>query len=238
MDKLKLELLRSVRTWETYAVSLTSRLVVVLFSLSKSHPLICVANLYTGGGSLASNKICNPYLFEGRKLLFQQATNFLLCTGDNDWNECSDYRIGENTSPSRGEWRSKFTGAPFNSFTRPFPDGTLPEIFRKTGEYIDQATGDDNPEIFHFTYNKVAFFGLNRVAGSSYIDLAARDYNEDFIDEMLKLDTNCQLQTVGALLCFCFIPNLFSQKIYTANIFYSYSTNSLVCTNIPQGSAL
>ena len=139
----------------------------------------------------------------------------MLCTGDNDWNECSDYRIGENTSPSRGEWRSKFTGAPFNSFTRPFPDGTLPEIFRKTGQYIDQATGDDNPEIFHFTYNKVAFFGLNRVAGLSYIsDVAARDYNEVFIEEMLKRDTNCQLQTVGALLCFCFISNLFSQKLY------------------------
>ena len=213
----------------------TSRLVV-LFSLSKSHPLICVANLYTGGGSLASNKICNTYFFEGRKLLFQQATNFLLCTGDNDWNECSDYDITSNTSPSRGEWRSRFTRAPFNSFTRPFPDGTFPEIFRKTGQYADADTGDDNPEIFHFTYNKVAFFGLNRVSRSSYIsDRAARDYNEVFIEEMLKRDTNCQLQTVGALLCFWFISNLYSHKGIPLTSFTRTPQTVLFAQTYPKG---
>jgi len=126
-------------------------------------------NFLLGGGSLAANARCNPYLFEGRRQLFQQAQNLLIVPGDNDWNECSDYRIDENTSPSRGEWRDKFTTAPFDAFTKPFPDGTFPNIVRKTGQYADAGTGDENPEIYYFEYDKIAFFGLNRPARESYI---------------------------------------------------------------------
>ena len=152
----------------------------------------------TGGGSLASSKRCNPYMFETRRQLFQQAHNLLIVPGDNDWNECSDYRIDENTSPSRGEWRDKFTTAPFDAFTKAFPDGTFPTIVRKTGQYADADTGDENPEIYYFEYDSLAFFGLNRVLRQNYIsDNASKDYNEEWAREMLAEDENCSLQSVG-----------------------------------------
>ena len=152
----------------------------------------------TAGGELAANTRCNPYLFEGRRQLFQQAHNLLIVPGDNEWNECSDYDINSNTSPSRGEWRDKFTTAPFDAFTKPFPDGTFPNIIRKTGQYADADTGDENPEIYYFEYDKIAFLGLNRVARQSYIsDIAAKDYNEEWAREMLSSDENCSLQSVG-----------------------------------------
>ena len=82
---------------------------------------------------------------------------------------------------SRGEWRDKFTTAPFDAFTKAFPDGTFPNIFRKTGQYADGDTGDENPEIYYFEYDSIAFLGLNRVARESYIsDRAAKDYNEEW----------------------------------------------------------
>ena len=30
------------------------------------------------------------------------------------------------------------------------PDGTFPNIIRKTGQYADADTGDENPKIYHF----------------------------------------------------------------------------------------
>ena len=144
-------------------------------------------------------------MFEGRRQLFQQAQNLLIVPGDNDWNECSDYDINSNTSPSRGEWRDKFTTAPFDAFTKAFPDGTFPNIFRKTGQYADGDTGDENPEIYYFEYDKIAFLGLNRVARQSYIsDIAAKDYNEEWAREMLSSDENCSLQSVGKKRLSCF----------------------------------
>ena len=35
-----------------------------------------------GGGNLAGNNRCNPYLFESRRALFSEATNFLIIPGD------------------------------------------------------------------------------------------------------------------------------------------------------------
>ena len=110
----------------------------------------------------------------------------------------SNVPITKNTGPSRGEWRDRFTQAPFDAFTKAFPDGSFPTIFRKTGQYRDSKTEDENPEIYHFVYSKIAFFGLNRVPRPSYVSSNADlDYNVVWVKEMLKLDTNCDLQTVG-----------------------------------------
>jgi hypothetical protein len=35
-----------------------------------------------GGANLAENNRCNPYLFESRRALFSEATNFLVVPGD------------------------------------------------------------------------------------------------------------------------------------------------------------
>ena len=157
----------------------------------------------------------------------------------------SNVPITKNTGPSRGEWRDRFTQAPFDAFTKAFPDGSFPTIFRKTGQYRDSDTGDENPEIYHFVYSKIAFFGLNRVPRPSYVSSNADlDYNVVWVKEMLKLDTNCDLQTVGKSIDYNMV---FSSRLVLplliTHLSYEYTqpdtvSHSLIRPNIPQESGI
>ena len=75
--------------------------------------------------------------------------------------------------------------SPFNQFNRDFPGGGRPAIYRH----------DDNPEIFYFNHNRVAFFGLNQVDRRDY----PVDANEEWVEDRLSLDTNCELDSIVIL---------------------------------------
>eukprot|EP00581_Thalassiosira_minuscula_P014206 CAMPEP_0183721870 /NCGR_PEP_ID=MMETSP0737-20130205/13999_1 /TAXON_ID=385413 /ORGANISM="Thalassiosira miniscula, Strain CCMP1093" /LENGTH=488 /DNA_ID=CAMNT_0025951933 /DNA_START=886 /DNA_END=2352 /DNA_ORIENTATION=+ len=147
------------------------------------------------GDRFASNRRCQEHSLASRRQLYEACTNFLLVAGDNDWNECYGYDINNNTDRMREVWRNYFadSNSTFNQFSKNFPPtfnftgDSKPEIFRKT----------DNTEIYHFTHNDVAFFGLNRVAGESYIsDRAPVDLNAEWVEQRLALDVDCELKSI------------------------------------------
>lgn len=147
------------------------------------------------GSGPASNTRCTSYSFESRKNLFSDyGTNFLPVPGDNDWNECYGYDINSNTDPMRELWRDNFAAesSPFHQFTRDFPEGgggsdddgsSRPTIYRQDG----------NPENYFFSHNNVAFFGINRPDGRSYIsNKAPVDTNEAWVEHRLGLDSSSE----------------------------------------------
>ena len=149
----------------------------------------------SAGAGPASNKRCNEFSFAARRDLFSDSTNFLLVPGDNDWNECCTYDINSNTDPLREVWRDYFArNTAFYQFssdfpaTAGFPGGSKPTVERKE---------PNNPEIYYFEHNQIAVFGLNRVARDSYIsDVAPTDFNADWVEEKLALDTSCELESI------------------------------------------
>jgi len=135
------------------------------------------------------NTRCNPHSFASRRELFQLATNFQMVPGDNDWNECIGYLPNANNGDLRDLWRNDFANAnsPFHQFDNPFPDSS-------TGPIIERHV--TNPEIFYFVHNKVAFFGINRVVGQSYVNsVADPDPNTEWIKGKLALQ-GCDLQSI------------------------------------------
>jgi len=147
------------------------------------------------GGNVGESKRCTSYAYNSRKDLFNNATNFLVVPGDNDWNECYGYDLYSNTDPTRELWRATFSDvtSPFNQFRADFPGGGRPFIYRKSG----------NPEMFFFEHNAIAFFGLNRVSFKriSYIsDIATVDLNAEWIEERLSLDIGtCSYESIVIL---------------------------------------
>jgi len=149
-------------------------------------------DILKGSNTFAGSKRCQSYAFGSRKELFRAGKNFVILPGDNEWNECFGYDINSNSDPSRQMWRDYFadTTSPMNQFNTDFPEtlgfpgGSRPDIDRK----------DTNPELFYFSHNKIAFFGLNQVTGPAYID--GTTINEDWIEDRLSLDTNCELESI------------------------------------------
>ena len=93
-------------------------------------------------------------------------------------------------------WRDDFAlDAAFNQFGADFP----PTLGFSGGSRptIDRRHESGNPEIFYFLHNKIAFFGLNRVARNSYIsNRAPSDFNADWVEEKLALDLSCDLESI------------------------------------------
>jgi len=146
------------------------------------------------GGNVGESKRCTVHSFNSRKDLFDDATNFLVVPGDNDWNECYGYDRYSNTDPTRELWRATFSDvtSPFNQFSTDFPGGGRPHIHRKLG----------NPEMFFFQRNDIAIFGLNKVGNRfSYIsDVAPVDLNAEWVEERLSLDSNtCSYKSIVIL---------------------------------------
>jgi len=52
-----------------------------------------------------------------------------------------------------------------------------------------------NPELFYFVQNKVAIFGLNMVAGRTFMKEVS-DRNVYWVRNRLQSDTNCELQSI------------------------------------------
>jgi len=140
-----------------------------------------------GVSALQTSPRCNPYALASRRNLFSAIPNFLIVPGDNDWNECADYNLNSNTDPHQKNWRRNFAEAPpFQQFSTNFPGGDKPIISRKDG----------NPEIFHFEYDKVAFFGLNMVSGKNYVNnISPVDLNEEWLEYTLS-NSSCELESI------------------------------------------
>ena len=147
--------------------------------------------LSLGGSGLALNTRCTDYSFKSRKDLFNDGTNFLVTPGDNDWNECFGYDISSNSDPIREMWRGHFATetSPFNQFSKDFPGGDRPTIYRQN---------PSNPENYFFSHNDVAFFGINKPSGSNYIsNKALVDINEMWVEDRLGLDsTTCTFKSI------------------------------------------
>ena len=143
------------------------------------------------GNKSAPNKRCSDASFESRKTLFSQCSNFLITPGDNEWNECAGYDINSNTDDIRELWRDKFASeqSPFHQFSSDFPSavgGGRPNISRQ----------NNNPENLFFTYNEVAFFGLNLPAGDNYIENRSLvDINARWVEANLDKD-RCNLKSI------------------------------------------
>eukprot|EP01083_Nonionella_stella_P024110 66678_1 len=149
------------------------------------------------GTGLGGNLRCTPYSFASRKNLFSTGDNLLLVPGDNDWNECFGYNISSNTDPTRELWREYFAGdaSPLGQFSKNFPS-TL-DFDGKSFPLIDRKVDTNNPEIFYFLHNKVAFFGLNAVRGGKY--LSRTTINEDWVEDRLGLDQGCTIESIVLL---------------------------------------
>lgn len=158
--------------------------------MSTSLIQFCILTIFLseGGPNVGLNTRCTKYSFASRRDLFNLGTNFLIVPGDNEWNECYGYDESSNTDPVKEMWRKHFAAerSPFNKFSKDFPGGGRPAIYRH----------DDNPEIFYFNHNRVAFFGLNQVDRS---DTAPVDANEEWVKDRLSLDTNCELESIVIL---------------------------------------
>ena len=160
-------------------------------SPSLHHILIHFVSTSEGNITGTGNRRCTKSSFASRRDLFNNATNFLIVPGDNDWNECYGYNVSSNTDPVREMWRDHFANmnSPFDQFSQDFPGivgGGRPTIER-------QLT---NPENFYFEYNSVAFFGLNSVVGSSYVkDIAPEDLNAVWVEQILNMST-CTIKSL------------------------------------------
>jgi hypothetical protein len=108
--------------------------------------------------------------------------------------QCEGYDIDSPSDAIRDLWRQIFAEndpanpSPFNSFTRDFASGQKPSIDR------DPTFS----ELFYFTYNHIGVFGLNRVAGSQYVDdIANPDVNAAWVADRLANDMPaCSLKSI------------------------------------------
>ena len=105
--------------------------------------------------------------------------------------QCEGYDINSPTDWVRRLWRQRFAEdtSPFNMFTRDFAPSVMPSIARRVS----------TPEIFYFTYNDIAVFGLNLVSGSSYEmgDGPVDEINSDWVSQQLGADTPaCSIKSI------------------------------------------
>jgi hypothetical protein len=144
-----------------------------------------VGDIIKGGGK------CSEASFESGKALFSQSSNFSLVPGDNEWNECQGQNITSNNDALSMLWRAKFASkqSPFHKFSDDFPSavgGGRPDVIRHI----------ENPEILFFTYNDIAFFGLNLPGGLDDIEQKLLvDKNAKWIQDNLDKD-RCNLKSI------------------------------------------
>ena len=153
----------------------------------------CMLFLQFLAGKSDGHTRCNRSSFKSRQDLFEQAHNFLIVPGDNDWNECAGYNKTQNAGDLRDMWRDLFADESVSPFSRNFPGETYyPTIERKT---TPNAQGDVNPELFFFRYNDIAIFGLNNPAGENYISYHSPvDINAEWVSD--RLGDDCSFQSV------------------------------------------